>query len=218
MAIRAVAAYLYSDECREVIGFDDQSPPDLHEFDVAGLAALSRLCTFGSPQIHQGLLHALHPPKIKNRDPLSALPSGAFWTSTPLDNDKDSWTLSGENLHRESPRWEIYFDTSRLHVAHIDSAHDWVKLIETNSISANGCKYPNWPAIAKIWDAVHLSPTGLLLAHPKLSTTPFTTTDETGCTHSQAGPHASVAPWSTVSTAWLHEPPNVLFNNIRDKI
>jgi hypothetical protein len=44
-------------------------------------------------------------------------------------------------------------------------------------------------AIAESFDAVHLSPTGLLLAHP-------------------AG-YATVAHWSAVSTAWPNEPPGV---------
>jgi hypothetical protein len=142
---------------------------------------------------------------------LSALPNGAFWTSTPVTDDEDSWTLCGENLRRESPRWEMHFDVARIRVARIDSARDWADLIDSHTVTAGGCKYPDWPAIAESWDAVHLSPTGLLLAHPKISTTPFRSDDGSGLAHSQAGPYASVGAWSAVSTAWLREPPNVEF-------
>jgi hypothetical protein len=207
-ATNAVGRYLYSDDCVHVAHLD-MDEPDLCEFNTAALAALSKLSTFDSPQIHQGTLAHLRAPNIRNRDPLSALPAGGFWTSTPLSDNEDSWTVSGENLHRGSPRWEVHFDDTVVRVARIDSARDWVELIESNAVTAQGCKYPDWPAIAKSWDAVHLSPAGLLLAHPAISKTPFTTIDGSGYVHSQAGPYASAATWSAVSTAWLHEPPGV---------
>lgn len=209
-ATRAVSSYLYSDACLEVLHLDSNEP-DLREFDIAGLAALSKLSTFGCPQIHQGMLRELRRPIIHNRDPLSALPAGAFWTSIPLTDKEDSWTVSGENLKRQSPRWEIYFDQTAVRVARVDSARAWIELIESNAVTASHCKYPDWPAIAESWDAVHLSPAGLLLAHPTISTTPFTATNGSGYTHSQAGRYPSVADWSAASTAWLHKPPNVKF-------
>ncbi|ORA80632.1 hypothetical protein K3U93_17885 [Mycobacterium malmoense] len=207
-ATHAVSGYLYSDGCANVMDFDTDDP-ELCEFSAAGLAALSKLSTFDSPQIHQGTVEWLRAPSVRNRDRLCALPFGAFWTSTPIDDDEDSWTLSGENLRRESPRWEVYFDTTHVRVTRIDSARDWRDLVESNPVTADGCKYPDWPAIAASWDAVHLSATGLLLAHPTISTTPFVTTDGSGRAHSRAGPVASVADWSVVSTAWLHPPPDV---------
>lgn len=209
-ATSAVGRYLYSDDCLDVAHFDVREP-ELREFNTAGLMALLRLSTFDSPQIHQGTVSELCAPKIRNRDPLSALPDGAFWTSTPITYDEDSWTVSGENLSRNSPRWEVHFDVTLVRVARIDSARDWVDLIESNTATAINCKYPDWPKIVESWDAVHLSPAGLLLAHPTISTTPFVATDGSGYGHSQAGRYASVAPWSAVSTAWLHEPPNVEF-------
>jgi hypothetical protein len=207
-ATNAVSCYLYSDDCAHVANLDTDEP-DLCEFNTAALAALSKLSTFDSPQIHQGTFARLRAPSIRNRDPLSALPAGAFWTSTPLFDEEDSWTVSGENLHRGSPRREVHFDKTLVRVVRIDSARDWVELIESNAITAHHCKYPDWPAIAESWDAVHLSPAGLLLAHPAISRTPFTTTDGSGYAHSEAGPYTSVAVWSAVSTAWLHEPPSV---------
>ena len=209
-ATRAASAYLYSDDCLDVAHLD-ANDPELREFNTAGLAALSRLSTFGSPQIHQGTIEQLRAPNVRNRDPLSALLGGAFWTSTPITDAEDSWTLSGENQHREHPRWEVHFDTTRVRLARIDSARDWIDLIRSHAVTVGTCKYPDWPAVAESWDAVHLSPTGLLLAHPTIPTTPFINTDGTGYAHSQAGRYASVADWSTVSTAWLHEPPNVEF-------
>lgn len=207
-ATKAVGSYLYSDRCRDVADLD-VNEPELRAYDGAGLSALSGLSTFGSPQIHQGTISELRAPSIRNREPLSALPAGAFWTSTPITDDEDTWTLCGENLKRESPRWEVHFDITRVRVARIDSAQDWAELIDSHSVTACGCRYPDWPAIAKSWDAVHLSPAGLLLAHPKVSTTPFSTADGSGYPHSQAGLYASVAAWSAVSTAWLREPPNL---------
>jgi hypothetical protein len=206
-ATNAVAFYLYSEECLKVLHFD-VNEPERREFDSAALAARSKLSTFGSPQIHQGTLTEVRTPTIHNRDPLNAVPGGAFWTSTPFTDDEDSWTLCGENLIRESPRWRIHFDPTRVRVARVDSARDWVHLIESNAVTVGDCKYPDWPAIATHWDAVHLSTAGLLLAHPTISTTPFTTTDRSGYAHSRAGPYTSVADWSAVSTAWLHKPPD----------
>lgn len=206
-AALAIGNYLYSDDCFSVTNFNVHDP-ELQSADTVALAALSRLCTFASPQIHQGTLTQLHAPSISNRKRLCALPDGAFWTSTPMADNEDSWLISGENLNRDSPRWEVYFDTTRVRVARIDSARDWIDLIDSNRITAGGCKYPDWPAIAESWDAVHLSPAGLLLAHPTISTTPFITTDGSGLAHSEAGPYASVAIWSVVSTGWLNKPPN----------
>jgi hypothetical protein len=116
--------------------------------------------------------------------------------------------MCGENLIRECPRWTIHFDPTQARVARIDSARDWQDLIESNAVTAGDCKYPDWPAIAQHWDAVHLAPAGLLLAHPTISTTPFAPTDRFGYAHSRAGPYTSVADWSAVSTAWLHKPPD----------
>lgn len=209
-AARAVGSYLYSDRCDEVAHLDVDDV-EACTYDAAGLAALSALPSFGSPQIHQGTIGELRAPQISNREPLSALPKGAFWTSTPVTDHEDSWTLSLENQARESPRWEVHFDAARVRVGRIDSAADWAELIDLHSVAAGGCRYPDWPAIAESWDAVHLSPAGLLLAHPKISTTPFATTDGSGYAHSEAGPYASVAHWSTVSTAWLRVPPDTEF-------
>jgi hypothetical protein len=127
---------------------------------------------------------------------LSALPAGAFWTSTPITEDDDSWTLCGENIRREMPRWEVHFDVARVRVARIYSARDWADLIDAHTATAGDSRYPDWPAIAERWDAVHLSPSGLLLAHPKISTTRYSS-------------YVGVGDWSTVSTAWLREPPGV---------
>ncbi|WP_082958691.1 hypothetical protein [Mycobacterium sp. E3198] len=207
-AASAVGSYLYSDRCRDVAHLD-VNDAELRAYDAAGLAALSALPSFGSPQIHQGTIGELRAPRVRNRKRLSALPDGAFWTSTPITDVDDTWTLCGENLKRESPRWEVHFDAARVRVARIDSAAEWADLIESHSITAGGCRYPDWPAIPECWDAVHLSPLGLPLAHPKISAIPFTTTDGSGYAHSEAGPYASVADWSTVSTAWLREPPGV---------
>ncbi len=210
----AVGSYLYSDRCLEVAHFD-VNEPQLREYDAVGLAALTRLPTFDSPQIHQGTIGELRAPRISNRDPLSALPDGAFWTSSPITADEDTWTLCAENLRREMPRWEVHFDVTRVRVARIDSARDWADLIDSNTVMGSGSKYPDWPAIAESWDAVHLSPAGLLLAHPKISTTRFSPTDGSGHAHSQAGPYAGVGAWSAVSTAWLRVPPSVEFRPAR---
>ncbi|OBK47179.1 hypothetical protein [Mycobacterium sp. 1081908.1] len=193
--VSAVGGYLYSDRYLEVAHLDVDDP-ELRKYDSWGRAALSGLPSFGSPQIHQGILSELRAPSVRNREPLSALPNGAFWTSTPITEDEDSWTLCGENLRREMPRWELRFDVTRVRVARIDSARDWAELIDAHSATAGGCMYPDWPAIGQHWDAVHLSPAGLLLAHPKISTTRFSS-------------YVGVGEWSTVSTAWLRELPGV---------
>ncbi|MEE6178212.1 hypothetical protein [Mycobacterium sp. 050134] len=207
-AASAVRDYLYSDECLNVTNLDAYDP-ELQAADTAALAALAKLSTFASPQIHQGTLTQLRPPQICNRKHFCALPGDAFWTSTPMTDNEDSWLISGENLRHASPRWEVHFDTTKARVARVNSARDWIDLITSNSVTAGGCLYPDWPALARFWDAVHLSPAGLVLAHPTISTTPFFTTDGSGLAHSEAGPYASVAIWSVVSTAWLNTPPGV---------
>ena len=186
-ATSAVGHHLYSDDRLDVSPLNADYP-ELCEFDTAGLAALSKLSTFDSPQIHQGMITSLEAPVVCN-DPWHGLPIGSFWTSTPVNADEDSWTLCGENLHRDHPRWEVHFDATRVRLARIDSARDWTDLIDANPLMVEGKKYPDWPAIAESYDAVHLSPTGLVLAHPAR--------------------YATVAHWSAVSTVWLHEPPGV---------
>lgn len=73
----AVGSYLYSERCREVARLDLKDV-ELLNYDVAGLAALSALPSFGSPQIHQGEIGQSRAPTVSNRDPLSTLPNGAF--------------------------------------------------------------------------------------------------------------------------------------------
>ncbi|BBZ44302.1 hypothetical protein [Mycobacterium parmense] len=205
-ATRAVGSYLYADECPAVLNLD-VNREQLRDLAAAALAALSSLSTFGSPQMHQGALTTLHRPNPANRNPLSALPDGAFWTSTPLTAGDDSWTVSGENLRRDQPRRAVHFDETQVRLVRIDSAADWQQFIESNPVTDGGRRYPDWPTMSHSWDAVHLSPAGLLLAHPAISTTPLSCTDGSGLAHSRAGRYASVADWSAVSTAWLHEPP-----------
>lgn len=214
LAASAADGYLYSDECREVASLEiDQHV--LREFDAAGLAALSELSAFSSPHVHHGMIAPIEAPIIRNRKPLSALPHGAFWTSIPITDSDDSWTLSGENINRGYPRSDVHFSVEDVRLARIDSADDWIALVESGFVEVGSCKYPDWPALAASWDAVYLSPLGLLLAHPRISATPFTERDGSGLEHSQAGPCVSVAFWSTVSTAWLHEPPNATLRPIR---
>ncbi|BBZ37151.1 hypothetical protein MCNS_02140 [Mycobacterium conspicuum] len=188
----AVGRHLYSDDRLEV---SRRSPDytELQQFATAALEALSKLSTLDSPQIHQGTISSLAAPVVCN-DPWHGLPIGSFWTSTPL-NDEDSWLLCGENLRRNDPRWEVHFDITRVRLARIDSARDWIDLIDSNPLVVEGDKYPDWPAIAESWDAVHLSPTGLLLAHPPR--------------------YATVAHWSAVATAWLNRPPDMELRAVR---
>ena len=146
-ATEAVARHLYSDDRLDVSRLNVDYP-ELREFDTAGLAALSKLSTFDSPQIHQGTTNRLRAPFICN-DPVSGLPIGAFWTSTPVTDDEDSWTLCGENQRRDHPRWEVHFDTTRVRLARVDdSARNWIDLIDSNALTLDGRKYPDWPAIA----------------------------------------------------------------------
>lgn len=195
-ATYAVRRYLYSEDCMHALDLD-VNEPELREFDNAGLAALSRLSTFDSPQIHHGTGGDFREPTITNRDGFNALPAGAFWTSTPITDDEDTWSVSGEQLRHDSSRWTVYFDVTRVRVTRIDSGRDWINLIESHPLTGRGCKYPDWPAIAESWDAVHLSPAGLLLAHPPISTAPFLPTDGSGLTHSQPQNFmvARVLPW-----------------------
>jgi hypothetical protein len=97
----AVGGYLYSDRWLDLTCLDVDDP-ELRAYDAAGLAALSGLPTFGSPQVHQGTLTKLRAPSIRNRESLSALPNGAFWTSTPITDGEDTWTLCGENQGRKN--------------------------------------------------------------------------------------------------------------------
>lgn len=196
--------YLWSNDCAQAIHLDIDDP-ELREYADSAKAALAKLSAFNSPQIRHGKQVTLCEPRIRNRSPLSARPVGAFWTSTRLNDNKDTYS---EAWQTGETRWEVHFDPTAVRLARIDSAHDWSTLIDGRAITASGCSYPDWPVIAASFDAIHLSALGLLLAHPSISDTPFVTTTGSGLEHSQAGHYASVAVWELVSTAWLHKPPN----------
>lgn len=207
-ATRAVGSYLYSNDPVAAARLDASSCRRL-DLDVAARWALDGWQPFGSPQVHQGSVTEVRAPVVANRSGFGSLPQGAFWTATPLGPRADSWGECGENLSRGAPRCEVHFDVADTTVAIIRTAADWVRLIAPDAVDVDGTLHPNWPAIARRYDAVHLTVSGLLLAHPRLSQTPFASDDGSGYAHSVSGPYVGVGNWSTVSTAWMHRPPGV---------
>ena len=204
-----VESYLHSGDPLEVVDID-LDDPELRAYAQAAITTLARRTTFRSPQIHQGELSVIRPAMVRCRTPLNALPSGAFWTSTRLDDRKDTWSDRGYN---QKPRWEIHFDDEQVCVAQISSATEWQQLIDSHPLEFEGTKYPDWAAIAQDYDAIHLTPLGLLLAHPTISGTPFRSSDGSGTEHSRSGPYISIGDWTTVSTAWMRPPPQAVIRS-----
>lgn len=198
---RAVSEYLYSDVPEAVtrenfkVGLDRNLALALEDL-------VFKSVPFDSPQVHYGDLTRFRNVSIFNRVPMSTLPGGAFWTAPITGSKSDTWRGRSSNKTRST----IIFNAKLVRLAQIDGLKDWINLINLSPERSSGKNYPDWTAISHQYDAVYLSPAGLLLAHPHLSQSPFHTADGTGVTHSQSGPYPGVGEWSTVSTAWMRVP------------
>ena len=144
-----------------------------------------------SPQIHHGYVDQLRPPVIHppSLEHPTSLPRGAFWTADVIDHDTDTWSLyEGDLLLGD--RHVFHFSAADVNVAVIDSPRSWGALVHEFPAMLSGTIVPDWPAAARKYDAVYLTITGLLTAHPP-----------------NLPPNvAGVAEWSAVSTAWLKLP------------
>lgn len=203
-----ISSYLYSNGIDTALSLDPVDPENV-AMAAAIASELSAPCrdTFTSPQHHEGAVGPLRAPQVTNRrGGGEVLPAGAFWTSTPLGGGKNSWTY-GRESNEPAQLSELHFDPTEVRVARIDSAADWYTLLRshTRADSSPGTLYPDWVSIAKHYDAVHLSLTGLLTAHPRLSDVAATDSSQ-NYSHSKTGAWAGVGDWSTVSTAWMTLP------------
>ncbi|MDO1481902.1 hypothetical protein HND73_25395 [Rhodococcus ruber] len=209
-ALLIIREYLYGNGANEILDLPVTSPAvrEMSEAICDALRAPSR-DTLVNPQVHQGAVTELSVPRVRNRARPGALPDGAFWTATPLDDGtSDTWGASGENLRSatDPARYTVHFDPDVARIVRIDTADDWAELIAAHPLEYRGAHVPDWPSIAERWDAVHLSALGLLCAHPRLSEVPYDRYEAGGYRHSQSGPWPGVGDWSTVSTAWLRIP------------
>ncbi|MEE2033999.1 hypothetical protein [Rhodococcus chondri] len=198
---RAVSEYLYSDVPEAVTREDFKVDLD-RNLALALEHLVFKSIPFDSPQVHYGDLTRFRNVSIFNRVPVSTLPGGAFWTAPITGPKSDTWRGRSSNKIRST----IIFNTKLVRLAQIDGLKDWINLINLAPEKNSGKNYPDWTAISYQYDAVFLSPAGLLLAHPHLSQFPFHTVDGTGVTHSQSGPYPGVGEWSAVSTAWMRVP------------
>lgn len=200
-AARAVSEYLYSDVPETITRADFRIALDQNIQSVLEMLIVGSI-PFDSPQAHYGNLTQFREVSISNKNPVSTLPEGAFWTAPITGSNSDTWKGMSSNKNRST----IVFNPELVRLARIDGLHDWSRLIDLAPRKHSGQSYPDWAVVSSHFDAVYLSPAGLLLAHPKLSQFPFYTVDGTGVTHSQSGPHPGVGEWSVVSTAWMRVP------------
>ena len=144
-----------------------------------------------SPQIHHGAITTLQPPTVQppSFEHPTSLPGGAFWTADMVDEDTDTWSLYVDDL-LDGDRYELLFSPPKIAVAVVDSPTTWEVLVREFPAASSAMTYPDWVAAARRYDAVYLTVSGLLTAHP-----PSLPPDIAG-----------VAEWSAVCTAWLTLP------------
>lgn len=207
-ATNDVSSYLYSAGIDAALCVDPADPGTVAmAAAIAVELSLPSRDTFTSPQHHDGAVGPLRLPHVTNRRGCAeVLPDGAFWTSTPLTEHISSWTYSRET-NQPAHIDELHFDPTEIRVARIDSAADWCSLLRahTRADSTTGTLHPDWVSIATEYEAVHLSLSGLLTAHPPLSEVAATGSSQ-NYAHSKIGAWAGVGDWSTVSTAWIKLP------------
>lgn len=122
-------------------------------------------------------------------------PTWALWTASFLPDGTSAWErkeyprLSGGERHLCS----MSFDESEVTVYTIDSVRDFRELVSTYpDPQEDGRVRVRWEAVAKDFDAVHLTARGLVTAHDVEVRTP-------------AG-LGKLWAWDTESTAWLRLP------------
>lgn len=122
-------------------------------------------------------------------------PEGALWTSSLLPDGTSAWTevedVVGDSGRR--PVWVLEFDEPASRIFTIATAEDYLQLVgEFPERRLDGYLTVNWVDVAKDYDAVHLTASGLLDTH---------------ATSSQAGA-ATVRlwGWDAECTAWLRHP------------
>lgn len=207
-AMSAVAGFLYSpvdlDEIRgksEIISDDDE-----HAVRVQ-LEKLDR-ATVESGLVHGGDPYPFRSPVFPLLSPERPRyhPQTAFWTATALSDAKDTWTMCGENLQRDRPRNIVGFDRRRTRMHRVDSLRQW-RQITTEWPLVDGEHH--WGSVAREFDVIALSISGLLLAHPgtiwDTQQSPDAVMDKLRTQSLDLG----VGAWSTVSTAWLNRPPGM---------
>lgn len=202
-----LSMYMYGDDFKEVADLDTSDPEvvAMSEAIATSLRAPER-DTLHSPQVHHGRISAIRTPTVDNHRYPCALPEGAFWSAPLFDGGEDAWRLHGEHDDKRSPeRYEIHFDPVSARIARIDSYDSWYALVCTHPLPRNGTLLPDWRSIAKEWDAVHVTISGLLCAQPRVSLIPWREPMD-GEAHSRSGPIVGVGAWSTTSTAWLRNP------------
>ena len=109
-----------------------------------------------------------------------------------MDGDTDTWSLYEDDL-LVGDRHELHFSPPDIAVAVVDSPTTWMMVVREFPATGSTKTYPDWAAAARKYDAVYLTVSGLLTAHP-----PNLPPDIAG-----------VAEWSAVSTAWLKLPSSV---------
>ncbi|ANI90887.1 Hypothetical protein BJL86_0076 [Dietzia timorensis] len=210
-AIRAVASFLYGpaslDEIREE---SEHIGDDVEDAVRARLAELDR-ATVESGFAHGGDPSPFRSPEFPmlSRERPQYHPRTAFWTATILSGEEDTWTICGENLHPDRPRTIVDFDRRRARMYRVDTLRQWRQVTTEWPVIDGEC---HWASVARKFDAIALSISGLLLAHPgtiwDTEQPPATAIEQLRTQSLELG----VGAWSTVSAAWLNQPPGMTLN------
>lgn len=125
-------------------------------------------------------------------------PVGAMWTASYLPDGRSAW---GELEAAEFPEgnrrlYSIRFKSDAVRSYTINCVPDYQRLLSLYPRSEAGWVGVNWRLVAEQFDAVRLSPRGLVSAHD------FTIRTPQGV--------AVLRGWDSEATAWLRRPPGVV--------
>ncbi|WP_432931828.1 hypothetical protein ACQPZZ_12785 [Microbispora sp. CA-135349] len=135
-----------------------------------------RLAVTSSPQIHFGDLHVRRTPRADTGAPpqpatgrVVVKPHGVFWTSSLVDRGRSSWQAAIESSYvpvgpAELTEHCLFFEPQNVRIFTIDCPADVWSLVTRYATCDNGRHLVDWGAVAREYDAVHLTFRGLLTA------------------------------------------------------
>jgi hypothetical protein len=129
--------------------------------------------------------------------PFRAKPkTGGFYTCTGTANTSGMWQMyldsrEWSGIHvRPWRAWEVgILDSSR--ILEITTASEWTAFVEQNGINHDGLLYPDWLAVAREFDGVHITARAVAAAQGVRFVT-------------QNGHITAPSYWDVETTVWLH--------------
>lgn len=135
-----------------------------------------RLAVTSSPQIHFGDLHVRQTaqtgtgaPSQPTTDRVVVKPPGVFWTSSLVDRGRSSWQAAIESSYvpvdpAELTEYRLFFEPRNVRIFTIDGLADVESLVNRYATRDLDRHLMDWAALARDYDAVHLTFRGLLTA------------------------------------------------------